>query len=95
MNKKQLGNLVMTQGVNSLMSEFNNFSLVLRKLVNRHMNKDFGASSDIGKDSIKENLKSIAADYGTVLSVYKYQNITIWIMTYLNDYTCILLPEEY
>ncbi|WP_195972434.1 hypothetical protein [Clostridium thermobutyricum] len=92
LTNKQLGNTVMTIGINQLLDDMSISIIDIQQALSKHTFLNYG---ELCKEDIEVNNSSIKNDLGTVMSKYFINNICIWIITYLNDYTVILLPSEY
>lgn len=95
MKKFELGKLVMTNGIASLMDK-NEYELLfkigLAGCIMKHQSGDWG---DLCEEDKKEN--DFAVDNGRrIFSAYELFGTKIWIITeWDRSVTTILLPEEY
>ena len=88
-----LGQLVLTRGVNDLVAENENFAYFVKKCFNRHWNGDWG---DLGDEDKQENELSLKEGF-RLLSAYEAEGMPkIWIITEADrSATTILFPDEY
>lgn len=69
-------------------------------LLERHTQGDFG---DVAPDSVKINHQTLRENVGTVLSIYRVHDQTLWVATTIPDpeagggerYTTIMLAEDW
>jgi hypothetical protein len=92
MSKFDLGEIVITEGAQAL-----NISLV--PYLERHGNGDYGDDVyGLGEAGMKEdhiqNDQAVANGRGAIYSWYQTSVGILQIITYIGDYTTILLPEE-
>ncbi len=89
----ELGDLVCTQGVNSLMNENERFRMFVNESVLRHQLADWG---DLVPQDKAANDQALA-DGERLLSAYLVNGLPkIWIITEADrSSTCILFPSEY
>ena len=89
----KMGALVMTQGINKLVSDSEDFSKFVVESLNRHARADWG---DLSEDDKDENNFSLNKHL-RIFSAYKYnEDVRIWIITEADrSVTTILLPSEY
>ncbi len=92
-SKFQLGQIVMTRGVNDEIVKDLKFSKFVMESIGRHAFGDWG---DLGDEDKRENEYSLDK-YLRLLSAYKSDDGTkIWIITEADrSVTTILLPDEY
>jgi len=92
MSKFRLGELLMTRGVNDLVSEDEEFARFTWQFLKRHSVGDWG---DLSEEDKKENEFSLGKNL-RLLSAYERGNYKIWIITEADrSATTILFPEEY
>lgn len=90
----ELGNVVMTSGVNNLVNEEKITMQDIVKCVARHSNCDFGELNSDDVELQNYNIENNIED--RVMSIYKINEIKLWIITeWDRSYTTILLPDEY
>ena len=92
MSKFELGQLVMTRGVNDLVAEDEEFARFIWESLKRHAAGDWG---DLSEEDKKENELSLDK-YLRLLSAYKKNDWKIWVITEADrSATTILFPSEY
>ena len=99
MKKFDLGQVVMTSGINNIITNGGNFVdadkvFNLLECIDRHKTGDWG---NLDEDDKLLN-DSAVVDGGRILSAYEIgeNKVKIWIITEADrSYTTILLPEEY
>lgn len=91
-SKFELGQLVMTRGVNDLVAEDGEFAKFVWDGLKRHAAGDWG---DLSEEDIKENEFSLDKNL-RLLSAYRKDDWKIWIITEATrEATTILFPSEY
>jgi len=90
-----VGTVVMTVGIDALLqdekSELSDEALT--RLLQRHQCGDDG---DVNTEDHESNLYAIQQGDLRIMSVYKLETVTVWIITeHDRSYTTVLLPEEY
>ena len=92
MSKFELGQLVMTRGINDLVAEDEEFARFIWESLKRHAAGDWG---DLSEEDKKENELSLDK-YLRLLSAYKKNDWKIWVITEADrSATTILFPSEY
>lgn len=87
-----LGNIVCTRGVWHDRQKDADFGLFVAASLSRHERRDWG---DCCEEDAEMNDQAMEFD-NRILSVYKYKNKTIWIITEADrSTTTILYPDEY
>lgn len=98
MTEKQLGTLVATNTIDSMIREDFEFQNFIVMAFNRHCNDDWGELCDEDK---KLNDICLKQNEGRILSRYTWKGEPIYIITKLygrsseDNYTTILLADEY
>ncbi len=92
LSKFELGQLVMTRGINDLVAEDEEFARFIWESLKRHAAGDWG---DLSEEDKKENELSLDK-YLRLLSAYKKNDWKIWVITEADrSATTILFPSEY
>jgi len=92
LSKFELGQLLMTRGVNDLVAEDEEFAKFVWESLKGHAAGDWG---DLSEEDKKENELSLDKHL-RLLSAYKKNDWKIWIITEADrSATVILFPEEY
>ena len=92
MAKFKLGQIVMTRGVNDLVTKDEGFAKFVWDSLKRHAMGDWG---DLDEEDKKENEFSLDKNL-RLLSAYETGPRKIWIITESNrEVSTILFPEEY
>lgn len=92
LSKFELGQLVMTRGINDLVAEDEEFARFIWESLKRHAAGDWG---DLSEEDKKENQLSLD-EYLRLLSAYKKNDWKIWVITEADrSATTILFPSEY
>ena len=88
-----LGQVVMTRGVNDQVAESEAFAKFVMNSLTRHRRGDWG---NLSKDDKKENELSLKEGF-RLLSAYEAEGLSkIWIITEADrSVTTILFPDEY
>lgn len=92
--KFNLGQVVVTKGVNEKMKEDRSFSVFVQVSIGKYVHRDWGQTCD---EDAKANNRAIQ-NGERILAVYKQPktNTTIWIITEADrSVTTILFPDEY
>ncbi len=91
-----LGHVVTTRGVQDLM-EVRKQGDLFKQLLNRHSQCDWGSLDEEDQAYNNSNFeKDTDLKKGTLMSVYKVEDQTIWIITeWDRSVTTLLLPSEY
>lgn len=94
MSKFQLGQVVMTNGVNNLVAEDGEFARFVAKSFIRHCNGDWG---DLCEEDKEMNEQALFNGDDRLFSKYNYDDGTsIYIITeWDGSATTILFPDEY
>lgn len=91
--KFPLGQLLVTAGVDQKTKEDKGFYIFVSTSLGRYTQCDWG---DTCKEDKKLNDNAVKSGDDRILAVYKYYDITIWIITERDrSATTILFPEEY
>mgnify|MGYP000297043750 CR=1 FL=1 len=91
----KLGQVVITASIEILRKDEQSelSSTDLSKLLYRHQCGDDG---DVGAEDHEANQQAIKQGDLRIMSVYKLDTITVWIITeHDRSYTTVLLPEDY
>ena len=91
--KFELGQTVVTCGVDGYMEDDPDFSRFIAKSIGRHINGDWG---DLGTEDKATNDQALKEGY-RILSAYQYNDsVKIWIITeWDRSVTTVLFPSEY
>ena len=91
----ELGQLVMTAGINNRAAMDENFAKAVTKFLNRYLRMDWG---DIGQADWKSNDLAVLLGDDRILASYRVpdEGTRVWIITeWDHSATTILFPEEY
>lgn len=90
--KFQLGQIVMTSGINDRVADDERFAKFVFDSLKRHDNGDWG---DLCEDDRQENELSLKEGF-RLFSVYRHEEEKIWTITEADrSKTTVLFPEEY
>lgn len=92
--KFDLGQVVVTKGIDEKMKEDRSFQVFVQVSIGRYVHRDWGQTCD---EDAKANNRAIQNDE-RILAVYKQPktDTTIWIITESDrSVTTILFPDEY
>jgi len=90
-----LGQVVMTASISALVTDKTSelYKQDLSKLLYRHQCGDDG---DVGEEDHQSNQTAMKQGDQRIFSVYKFETLTVWIITeHDRSYTTVLLPEDY
>lgn len=89
----QLGQIVMTAGIDEKVKASTEFARFVNKSMTRHRNGDWG---ELCAEDKKMNDHAFKHNDERILSAYEMDGEKIWIITeYDRSVTTILLPDEY
>lgn len=93
MRKFETGTICLTRLVNDRMLHDEAFNDFLHRAVDRHIAGDWG---DLCEDDKALNEEAVKLGNERIMSVYKENGDTIWIITEADrSYTTVLFPDEY
>lgn len=88
----QLGQVVLTRGVNDLVARNDNFAKFVMECLPRHASGDWG---DLGNEDQRANDYALGK-YLRIFSAYNHKDKKIWVITEADrSTTMVLFPDEY
>lgn len=93
MRKFETGTICLTRLVNDRMLHDGAFNDFLHRAIDRHISGDWG---DLCEDDKALNDEAVKLGNERIMSVYKENDDTLWIITEADrSYTTVLFPDEY
>lgn len=91
--KFELGDLVMTRAIYDTYKDDHDFTYFLVRIINRHLNGDWG---DLDEEDKAANDEALIEPYDRILSSYSFRGEKIWIITeWDRSVTTVLFPSDY